>query len=269
MKKNNYKKPLLLIILILFIVLPISVFADTRLTNIEVVGDYKISPQFNPNQSQYTVSVPKDVNSLEIKATPQNSDANVEIIGADELEEGTNNILIRVTDKDNNSQTYHLKVKKAPHILLFLGIPWTTWFKGVGFIILLGLLLLIVFILIKKKDDDDDEPKKNPTIEFKPEFNIGIKDNQEENKELSKTYYEEEKTRVITPQEVAQIRKTLEPKEEVYDPYDEVVTKDELFDAIQEAKKTKDTTKLKLLYAQELLNRKKEEMKKQDNGYHR
>ena len=74
-----------------------------------------------------------------------------------------------------------------------------------------------------------------------------IENNQEENKELSKTYYEEEKTRVITPQEVAQIRKTLEPKEEVYDPYDDVVTKDELIDAIND----KDPKKLKILYEQD------------------
>ena len=52
MKKNNYKKPLLLIILILFIVLPISVFADTRLTNIEVVGDYP-ADQKQYEQNQY------------------------------------------------------------------------------------------------------------------------------------------------------------------------------------------------------------------------
>ena len=51
-----------------------------------------------------------------------------------------------------------------------------------------------------------------------------------------------------------------------YDPYDDIVTKDEIFDAINEAIETKDSKKLKLLYEQERLNREKEAFKKEEQA---
>ena len=49
-----------------------------------------------------------------------------------------------------------------------------------------------------------------------------------------------------------------------YDPYDETVTKRELIDAIHEATKTKDPSKLKMLLEQDALNQKKKEIKKRE-----
>ena len=46
--------------------------------------------------------------------------------------------------------------------------------------------------------------------------------------------------------------------------YDEKVTKEELLAAIEEAKRTKDSSKLKMLYKQEMLNREKEALKRKE-----
>ena len=51
---------------------------------------------------------------------------------------------------------------------------------------------------------------------------------------------------------------------EEYNIYDENVTKDELFDAINESMETKNTEKLMMLLEQEKLNRKKEELRERD-----
>ena len=53
-------------------------------------------------------------------------------------------------------------------------------------------------------------------------------------------------------------------KEIPYDPYDEIVTKDELIDAIHEGLASKNPEKLKMLLEQEELNRKKEALKKKE-----
>ena len=56
-----------------------------------------------------------------------------------------------------------------------------------------------------------------------------------------------------------------ENAEEVpYDMYDDVVTKDELIDAIYEGIKEKNPEKLQMLLEQEKLNRKKEEMRRRE-----
>ena len=51
-----------------------------------------------------------------------------------------------------------------------------------------------------------------------------------------------------------------------YDPYDEIVTKDELIDAIEEGLSTKNPEKLKMLLEQEELNRKKEELRRKEES---
>ena len=49
-----------------------------------------------------------------------------------------------------------------------------------------------------------------------------------------------------------------------YNPYDEIVTKKELIDAIHEATEKRDTSKLKMLLKQEELNQMKKELKEKE-----
>ena len=76
----------------------------------------------------------------------------------------------------------------------------------------------------------------------------------------------------ITPKEAkfmeAQEIPAATYKEVPYDPFDETVTKDEMFDAISEAMETKDPSKLQILYEQERLNRKKEALKRAEEAKH-
>ena len=125
----------------------------------------------------------------------------------------------------------------------------------------------------KKKDDDDNNPSTKepkpvtPIIEVKPEFNFGSKNssdddvihgNYNQNSELSTS--DSDIKSLDTP-------KTYDADYEEnipYDPYDETVTKREIIDAIHEATKTKDPSKLKMLLQQDALNQKKKELKRKE-----
>ena len=65
-------------------------------------------------------------------------------------------------------------------------------------------------------------------------------------------------------------KKLLDNQETVvdakYDIYDDVVTKDELVDALNEGIRTKNVDKLQMLLDQENLNRKKKRMKKREEA---
>lgn len=72
------------------------------------VGDYKLSPEFTSDTTEYTLSVPytvKDLTTL-IQTTLKDTNAEVEITGADSLKEGTNEVVIKITsvNKDNTME---------------------------------------------------------------------------------------------------------------------------------------------------------------------
>ena len=72
------------------------------------IGDYKLSPEFTPDTKEYTLSVPytvKDLTTL-IQTTLKDTNAEVEITGADSLKEGTNEVVIKITsiNKDNTME---------------------------------------------------------------------------------------------------------------------------------------------------------------------
>lgn len=247
--------------------------AENKLDSL-IIKNGEMSPSFSPDNFTYDVTVAGNVDKLDISAIPVSKDSTVEIIGNENLKTGANTILIKVTDKNGFTQYYRLNVKKS-EAKKFLGLTLTGWLILLGVLLLFGLLLFLLLLLLKKKDKDEEDPKtiiKNekqaPVIEFKPEFNFGSKngtddDVVEEGGVLNQytgngTLPKDEDTKVITDA-------TVKDAEEVpYDPYDENVTKEELVDAIEEAKRTHDSSKLKMLYAQEVLNRQKAAMKERD-----
>ena len=81
-----------------------------------------------------------------------------------------------------------------------------------------------------------------------PTTNFGIEDGMGTG--LNKSLMEEYPEKAL-PNKTAEIP---------YDPYDDVVTKEELIDALNE----KDPKKLKILYEQEMLNREKEKIKAEE-----
>lgn len=237
-----------------------------------IIDNADLSPKFDPNNQEYTTKVDGKTDKLDIKADPADSSSKVEVIGNENLKEGHNTVLIKVTDKDGFIKYYSIDVEKAKKESKILGLSPVQFGIITGIISLL-LLWILLLLFRKKKDDDDNNPSTKepkpvtPIIEVKPEFNFGSKNssdddvihgNYNQNSELSTS--DSDIKRLDTP-------KTYDADYEEnipYDPYDETVTKQEIIDAIHEATKTKDPTKLKMLLQQDALNQKKKELKRKE-----
>jgi hypothetical protein len=253
-----------------------SIKSNNKLNDI-IITNGGLEPEFDPNNFDYNVNIDDDISQLDITALAANDNAKVEIIGNNNLDKGSNNkVLVKVTDENGFTQYYKLSIKRdeSNKVSIFgLKIP-----KWLLFLICLGTGLLILFLFLffknkKKKDpEDDNQPQPViPNIEIKPEFNFGSKNgtdddviepggvnNQYSGNSSSNSLPSADRDNVkILDADVTDV------KEIPYDPYDEIVTKDELYDAIAEAKKTNDASMLNMLLAQEKVNREKEKIKKE------
>lgn len=179
---------------------------------------------FDKDNYEYTITVGSDVKKLTIDAIPESKDSKVEILGNDKLENGNNVVLIKLTDKNGFSTYYRVNVKKSNKVTLF-GID-------VKYIII-GLLLLLLFIiwlllfLLKRKKEEEEEEEEPIKVQI---VNDGDDDDDNSSEED--------------------------------DLYDDIVTKDELINAIEE----KNPKKLKMLLTQDKVNKLKEELKEEEEN---
>ena len=252
---------------------------DTDITGGGVSG---LNPKFDPEKFTYTVEIPHGTDSINVVPKTSNPDAKVEVTGTDNLQEGNNVVLIKVTDKDGFVQYYKINAyKKVASGLLLFGIDFPKWVIYTLIALVPFLLILLAFARRKKQ-----EQIPNTTIEFKPEFNFSSKngtddDYVESGGVLNQASRVPEKdnmdirdipssrvgitdgTETATNSKLIGTARVIDQEvhELPYDPYDDEVTKDEIIDAINE----KNPEKLKILYQQEMLNREKERIKAEEN----
>ncbi len=85
---------------------------NNNLSELEVEG-YTLN--FDKYKKIYTIEVPEEVNTLNIKAATEDKGATYIVKGADNLQENNNKVLIEVTAADGDKKTYIVNVeKKAP-----------------------------------------------------------------------------------------------------------------------------------------------------------
>ena len=254
----------------------------TKLTDIGIGGGYTPQPGFDPDILGYTINVPGSVDKLDLNPkAPEGS--TVKTYGNENLKEGWNTILVSVTDKNGYTRTYTLSVYKEPKKIL--GLTYRQFAVVAG--IIGGLLLtffLILLLLARRRKREQVPVEQAPVIDFKPEFNFGSRNGTDDDTVYPNGILNQDSTvqkDVDVENADAKVMKALNPtveetpiaiptheapKEIPYDPYDEIVTKDELIDAIEEGLETKNPEKLKMLLEQEELNRKKEELKRKNGG---
>lgn len=75
-----------------------------------VIANYPIT--FDQNTTTYTINVDEDVDSLEVKAVPEDKSAKVVITGNTNIATGSNEIKVTVTSADGNSKIYTIHVNK-------------------------------------------------------------------------------------------------------------------------------------------------------------
>ncbi|MBR4830707.1 MAG: cadherin-like beta sandwich domain-containing protein [Bacilli bacterium] len=87
---------------------------DNTLSGLEVEG-YTLDPEFDPTKDDdhFTVTVPSDVDSVVVNATPNDEDgATVTVEGADNLQPGENTITVTVTAENGDEKVYTITVTK-------------------------------------------------------------------------------------------------------------------------------------------------------------
>ncbi len=252
----------------------------TKLTDIGLGGGYTLQPGFDPDIIGYTINVPGGTDKLDLNPkAPEGT--TIKTYGNENLKEGWNTILVTATDKNGYTRTYTLSVNKEPKKIL--GLTYRQFAIVAG--IIGGLLLtffLILLLLARRRKRETQPVEQAPVIDFKPEFNFGSRNGTDDDTVYPNGILNQDSTvqkdvevenadskvmkalnPIVEPEPIAIPTKEA-PKEIPYDPYDEIVTKDELIDAIEEGLETKNPEKLKMLLEQEELNRKKEEIRKRE-----
>lgn len=89
--------------------------SDANIAFLSING-YTLTPEFSPSVYEYSISVGRDVNSIQVTATPVNLWALVEIYGNSSLQEGDNIIRVEVTAQDgvtHNTYTIHANKQES------------------------------------------------------------------------------------------------------------------------------------------------------------
>ncbi|MBP3707443.1 MAG: cadherin-like beta sandwich domain-containing protein [Clostridia bacterium] len=84
---------------------------DKSLKSLSVEG-FEITPAFNPEVTEYSIIVGKDIEKVEVKAEANDEKSKVEIANVEKIEDGDNLIKIVVTAEDGTARTYSINAKK-------------------------------------------------------------------------------------------------------------------------------------------------------------
>lgn len=86
---------------------------NKNLKSLTISGDYKLTPAFNKDVTEYSLNVASDIDSIDIKAVAEDDNAKVTISGNDKLLMGENTVEIKVTAEDGTTRTYKINVTKG------------------------------------------------------------------------------------------------------------------------------------------------------------
>ena len=132
---------------------PTNIFG---LSSLDITG-VTLTPEFQTDVYEYNVDVTSDINKLELQTVATEANANVEITGNENLQEGENIVTIIVTDESGeNTVTYQIIVnKKAAVEETTEEEPATDWRKiiCIGLIALLVIVVIIIIIVKRRRNN--------------------------------------------------------------------------------------------------------------------
>lgn len=122
-KKENNSTILIIVTIVLlaaiFIIFYFMAPKETLSNNANldslVIESYPIN--FESGNLNYTIEVDDDVDSLEVKASPEDTTSKVTITGNTNLQTGNNEITITVTSTDNSTKVYRVIVIKKDSVI--------------------------------------------------------------------------------------------------------------------------------------------------------
>lgn len=78
-----------------------------------VIENYKLTPEFDPEITKYTLEVGADVEKLDVSPITQDEKAEAEVSGNTNLKVGNNTITVKVTAEDKTTRFYTISVTKT------------------------------------------------------------------------------------------------------------------------------------------------------------
>ena len=84
---------------------------NNDLKSLEVEG-YTLDPEFDPDETEYSITVPSDVDSVVVNAEPDDETAEVTVDGNEDLQPGENTVTVTVKADDGSEKTYTITVTK-------------------------------------------------------------------------------------------------------------------------------------------------------------
>jgi len=134
-----------------------------------VVGGYNI--EFDSKKFNYDLTIDSGIKSLTINAVPEKEEYEYEIIGQNNIKDGSQ-IKVIVSDSENDtSTTYIINIKQdTSNLLIYIAI---------GGVILLILIILLIIVVKKGKSASkggDNSGKKNKKIENNKVKQVNIPD---------------------------------------------------------------------------------------------
>lgn len=174
-----------------------------------MVKDETLTPKFDSETYEYKMKLTTDINSIEIEAKANNSNAKIEIIGNHDLQDGENTITILVSNVDTDEVvTYQIIVNKeiekdntaVAKVDWLKPETWTMKEKIIAGVAILLVIIIIVLIIIKIKlarSEDDDELD----LPGADELDRAIAEHQELQEEQNQEDEEETKTDIERAQE--------------------------------------------------------------------
>lgn len=90
------------------------------------VKEGTITPEFNKDVKEYSLTIPYETSEVNVTATPTDSKATVAVEGNKNLKEGENTVTVKVTAEDGSASNYVIKVtrKRVPVALKSLMIKY-------------------------------------------------------------------------------------------------------------------------------------------------
>ena len=128
-----------------------------RLEELLVEG-LPLKPEFNSNIFEYTLTLDKnDVSELNITATPDKKDAEIEIVGNTDLKQGENIITVLVKSIDGEEITTYQITVNVPVVAEIVPKTNDNMYKYMGIGIAVLILIILVIGIIKRNSNKDDE----------------------------------------------------------------------------------------------------------------
>lgn len=84
---------------------------NNNLKSLEVEG-YKLEPLFNKSTTLYMLTLPNDIKTVNIKATPEDQNATITGTGSITVYTGENQLLVEVTSESGNTKAYTILLTK-------------------------------------------------------------------------------------------------------------------------------------------------------------